>query len=131
MTDIFSPEKRSEIMSRIRGRHTKPEEKIASILDQMGIRYQRYAKILGKEVDFYLPDHNMVIEFRSCFWHLCPLHGKIPDSNRDYWEKKLKGNRARDLEFEKRAKEHGIRLLVIWSHDDMEEKLREALCRRS
>ena len=131
MGDIFPPQKRSEIMSKIRGRHTKPEERIASLLDRLGFRYERYAKVLGKEVDFYLPDLNLVIEYRSCFWHLCPLHGKIPKTNRSYWEPKLKRNRQRDLEFERKAEEHGIRLLVVWSHDDIEEKLREALCPES
>ena len=117
MPDVFTREKRREVMSRIRSKHTKPEDALARILDLLGVRYERYAKICGHTVDFWLPDHNTVIEYRSCFWHFCPLHGRIPETNRDFWEKKLRRNRERDRELERRLEEAGIRLVVIWEHD--------------
>jgi len=115
--DIFPPEKRSEIMSKIRSRHTKPEEEIADLLDSLGVKYERYAKISGRTVDFLLPEIGLVIEYRSCFFHYCPLHGKIPKTNREYWKRKLMKNRKRDKELEKLLKEKNFSLLVIWSHD--------------
>jgi len=127
--DVFPPEKRSRIMSRIRSKHTKPEERLAELLDSLGVRYVRYARILGHTVDFYVPDRKLVIEYRSCFWHFCPIHGKIPETNRGYWERKLKRNRERDLELERLLAENGYRLLVIWSHDEkrMDELVRGTL----
>ena len=129
MGDIFPKEKRSEIMSKIRSKHTKPEEEIASILDSMNVAYERYRKICGHTVDFYIPSKKLVVEYRSCFFHFCPIHGKIPETNREYWERKLRRNRERDLELERLLAENGYRLLVIWSHDRkrMAELIREAL----
>jgi hypothetical protein len=39
MADIFSPEKRSEVMSRIRGHDTKPELALRSMLHRLGYRF--------------------------------------------------------------------------------------------
>ena len=127
--DVFPPEKRSWIMSRIRSKHTKPEERLAELLDSLGVRYVRYAKVLGHTVDFYVPDRKLVIEYRSCFWHAhegCPKF-RIPKSNREYWEKKLMRNRERDKEFEETLKKNGYNLLVVWGCQNMEEVVRKCL----
>jgi len=118
MTDIFTREKRSEIMSRIRSRRTGGEELVASILDALGVKYVRYAKVAGSEVDFLIPDRKVVIEYRSCFFHGCPLHFRIPEGNREYWEAKIRRNRERDRRLEAKLRAEGYRLIVLWSHDD-------------
>jgi len=92
VTDIWDEEKRSEVMSRIRSKDTKPELKIKEFLDEIGTDYEYQADIDGWIVDFLVGD-DLVIEYRSCFWH---KHGcgesNIPKSNRDYWVPKLEGN---------------------------------------
>jgi len=124
VTDIFSKEKRSEIMSKIRGRDTEPEEKIKEFLDRADIDYEHQAEVGGWTVDFLL-DGNLIVEYRSCFWHLCEEHGSIPKSNRGYWEPKLKGNRKRDRKKDDELREAGYEVEVIWSHDDLAERLGE------
>jgi len=118
VADIFPREKRSEIMSKIRSRGTKGEELVASILDALGVGYVRYAKVLGREVDFLIPDKNIVIEYRSCFFHGCPLHFRAPEGNREYWEAKVRRNRERDRRLERELRRGGYRLIIFWSHDD-------------
>ena len=111
-------------MSRIRSRDTRPELEIKAFLEKRGIKYQ-YQKTMvlgGKKfrVDFFIPSMNTVIEYRSCFWHRCPIHYKGVKGGilgRDWWERKLKRNAERDAELEKCLRENGYRLVVIWGHD--------------
>jgi len=131
-TDVFSPEKRRWVMSRIRSKHTKPELEIMRILDSLGVRYEYQAEILGRRVDFLIPDRRLVIEFRDCFWHNCPLHGRKVKGGimgAEWWARKLERNRQRDRELEEVLAKNGYRLLVIWEHDRrrMEEIIRGAL----
>lgn len=135
----LAPEKRREVMRRIRSRGTGPELEIMKILDEMGVRYTYQAKLdLGgrkRTVDFLIPDRGLVIEYRDCFWHWCPkcygdsvpVRGGI--NGREWWERKLRRNRERDRELERLLKEHGLRLVVIWRHDRkrMREIIEEAL----
>ena len=139
MTDVFPPEKRREIMRRIKSRGTKPELEITRILDELGIKYVYQAKLeLGgkkRTVDFLIPDKKLVIEYRDCYWHFCfkcygdtpPVKGGI--KGREWWERKLRRNRERDKELEELLRKHGYRLVVIWRHDRkrMREIIEEAL----
>jgi len=119
-TDIFPPEKRSQIMSKIRGKNTKPELAIKHILDSMGVKYVYQARLFGRRVDFFVPDKKLVIEYRSCFWHNCPLHCRPVKGGMlgaEFWRQKLERNRKKDEELEKILETNGYKLLVIWDHD--------------
>jgi DNA mismatch endonuclease (patch repair protein) len=114
LTDIFPPEKRSEIMRRIRSHGTKPELKVKALLDELGVGYVYQAEVLGWSVDFLVPSMNLIIEYRSCFWH---GHGcrysRVPKSRREYWVPKLERNRERDLRKDRELESAGYRVLVI------------------
>ena len=135
-TDIMSEEKRRYTMSKIRSKNTKPELRIKEVLDRMGVSYKYQAKINGRRVDFLLPEHKIVIEYRSCFWHWCPkCYGdRIPVKGgilgREWWKQKLKKNRERDARLEKMLRDMGYRLVVIWGHDKNRiEKILEEMLR--
>jgi len=83
--DVFAPEKRREIMRRIRPRGTKPELEIMGILDSLGVKYEYQAELFGHRVDFLIPDRKIVIEYRSCFWHLC-FNPVSPNIYREFGE---------------------------------------------
>ena len=132
-TDVFPPGKRREVMARIRSSNTGPEREIMRILDGLGVRYVHQARLrLGgktRRVDFLIPDRRLVIEYRSCFWHGCPLHYRGVKGGilgREWWERKIERNRRRDRELEELLERHGYRLVVIWGHDRgrMEEIIR-------
>ena len=132
MSDVFPPEKRREVMRRIRSRGTKPELEIREILDEMGVRYVYQAKLrLGgrrRTVDFLIPDRRLVIEYRSCFWHGCPIHYKGVKGGilgGGWWGRKIERNRRRDRELEELLRKHGYGLIVIWGHD--RKRMREIL----
>jgi DNA mismatch endonuclease (patch repair protein) len=131
LTDIFPPEKRSEIMRRIRSYGTKPELVVKSLLDRLGVEYVYQARVLGWSVDFLVPGENLIVEYRSCYWH--PHEGckrsRVPKSRQEYWIPKLARNRERDRRKDAELENAGYRVFVIRDCDFKEklEELREML----
>ena len=101
MADVFTPEKRSEVMSRIRSHNTKPELAVRSMLHGLGYRFTVNGpknRALPGKPDIVLPKHRTVIFVHGCFWHgheNCPYF-RIPKTRREQWTAKIKANRARD-----------------------------------
>lgn len=95
--DIFTPEKRSAVMSKIRGKNTKPEVILRKALHARGIRYRLYGDLPGKP-DIVLRKYKTVIFVNGCFWHghAGCKYASRPKSNRDFWEKKIITNQRRD-----------------------------------
>ena len=115
MADIVSPQKRSEMMSGIKGKNTKPEIKIRKALHAKGYRYRIHVQnIIGKP-DIVLPKYNALIFIHGCFWHLHNCHlFKWPSTRTDFWYKKIYGNKKKDLENKQKLLDSGWRLLIIW-----------------
>lgn len=67
--------------------------------------------------DIVIPNLNLAIFLDGCFFHLCPKHGRIPDSNRDYWEPKLLGNVRRDARSRRALRRMGFAVWRFWEHD--------------
>jgi len=123
MTDVFDEATRRRVMSRIRCKDTGPEKRIARLLDSLGLGYIYQFRIGRYRYDFYVPELNLLIEYRSCFWHYCPYcYGdRIPVkggiNGRRWWEEKLRGNRERDKRKEELARRMGYRLIIVWEHE--------------
>ena len=140
MTDIFSSEKRSDIMSRIRSKDTKPEIKLRKALFARGFRYRTNDKRLPGTPDIVLPKYGTVIFVNGCFWHHHPdcKIATTPKSNTEFWQNKIKRNRQRDLENYWKLGELGWEVIVVWecelSHahdaDAVADKLAERLHRK-
>ena len=119
MTDIFTPEKRSEIMSRIRGRDTKPELALRSMLHRLGYRFTVNGpnnRTLPGKPDLVLPKYQTVIFVHGCFWHGhpdCPAF-RMPKSRVAWWQNKIAGNRARDQRNESALRASGWHVVTIW-----------------
>ncbi|WP_298084025.1 DNA mismatch endonuclease Vsr [uncultured Akkermansia sp.] len=114
--DVFSPEKRSQVMSRIRSKDTKPEKIIRSILHKLGFRFRINRKDLPGKPDIVLPKYKTVIFVHGCFWHQhegCRIASN-PKSNIDFWNKKFSNNIERDKKNQKALKKMGYRVFVIW-----------------
>ena len=119
MVDKFTKEVRSRIMSKIRGKDTKPEIFMRKVLFRSGFRYS--LKHRFKEPNFR-PDIVMVsrkicIFMDGCFWHGCPRCYKEPKSNRDYWVPKINRNIERDKEQNEYLKRNGWKVIRVWEHD--------------
>jgi DNA mismatch endonuclease (patch repair protein) len=117
--DILTSQQRSELMSRIRGRDTKPELALRSMLHQLGYRFTVNGpknKSLPGKPDIVLPKHRTVIFVHGCFWHgheHCPAF-RLPKSRRAWWKRKIEGNQQRDLRNENALRDLGWHVVTIW-----------------
>jgi len=115
MVDIFSSEKRSDVMRHIHSKNTAPELKIRKALHCLGFRYRLHVKDMPGCPDMVLPKYKAAIQIRGCFWH---LHGcqrsNIPKSNKQYWEKKLGRNKDRDRQNDLILSRAGWHLIIVW-----------------
>lgn len=118
MADIYAKAKRSQIMSRIRGRgNRKTEIALIKLLRQHHISgWRRHFKLFGKP-DFVFPKYRLAIFVDGCFWHGCPKHASQPITNGAFWKKKLLHNKERDQIVTKALKKYGWQVLRIWQHE--------------
>lgn len=116
MTDVFSKEKRSWIMSRVKGRDTKPELLVRSFVHRMGYRFRVHRRDLPGNPDIVLPRLGKVILVHGCFWHghkSCP-RSKRPSTHVGFWNKKLDSNLERDKRDRRELRKIGWKVLVVW-----------------
>jgi len=114
--DVFSKDKRSQIMSKVGAKDTKPELIVRSLLHRMGYRFRIHCSHLPGNPDISLPKHRKVILVHGCFWHGhidCP-RAKRPSTNREFWQKKLDKNIERDRQNVAKLVALGWAVLVIW-----------------
>jgi DNA mismatch endonuclease (patch repair protein) len=118
MADIFTRAKRSEVMSRIRGRgNKKTEMALARLLrENKIIGWRRHPPIFGRP-DFVFSKQKLAVFVDGCFWHCCPKHCKIPAGNRTFWKKKFAANKNRDRRVNRELRQLGWRVMRIWEHD--------------
>lgn len=116
MTDTLTPEHRSLLMSRVKGKNTKPEKKVRSLLHSMGYRFRLHRKELPGSPDLILPKYNIAIFVHGCFWHhhLNCKKATLPKQNRDYWEQKMNQNIERDLRKQKELEYLGWKVITLW-----------------
>ncbi|HDQ44174.1 MAG TPA: DNA mismatch endonuclease Vsr [bacterium] len=116
MTDVFSKEKRSWIMSRVKGRNTEPEKLVRSFVHRMGFRFRVHYRGLPGNPDIVLPRQKKIIFVHGCFWHghkRCQRSGR-PTTNIDFWNKKLDENIERDKRFLRELRRMGWKVLIVW-----------------
>ena len=116
MADVMTPEQRSRCMSRIQGKHTKPEVLLRKTLWASGLRYRLHTKLPGRP-DIVFSKAKVVVFIDGCFWHRCPIHGAMPKTNREFWKAKLLGNVKRDRKNEEELQRQGWFVLRFWEHD--------------
>ena len=115
-TDVFTPEKRSAVMRRVKGRDTAPELKVRRILWRLGARYRLHRKDLPGKPDIVLAGRKLAVFVHGCFWHGhdCARGARIPKANRDYWMRKIARNRARDVAARAALAAAGWRVETVW-----------------
>ena len=116
MADTVSKEKRSEIMSHVTGKETKPELIVRKYLFARGLRYRKNVKRLPGTPDIVFPKYKTAVFVNGCFWHGhkgCK-YSHLPSSNFEYWEKKIADNIERDERKKRELEGLGYRVLIIW-----------------
>ena len=116
MVDVHTRQQRSYNMSRIRGRNTKPELIVRSLVHQMGFRFRLHRRDLPGKPDLVLPRHRKVIFVHGCFWHRhrCRRGQVVPQTNAEFWDAKRTGNVERDRRNLRKLRRLGWKVLVLW-----------------
>ena len=129
MADIMSKEQRSKTMSAIRAQ-SKLENLFTKALWNKGVRFRKNVKKLRGTPDIAIQKYKVVIFVDSCFWHGCPIHFRRPQSNQNFWDKKIARNRERDKEVDEYYIVRGWHLKRIWEHEirtDIDKTVEETL----
>ena len=130
--DRLSKERRSWNMAQIRGRNTKPEVLVRSVLHRKGFRFRLHGKGLPGRPDIVLPKYRAVIFVHGCFWHRhrgCK-NCTTPTNNREFWVAKLEGNAGRDRRHRSALRRIGWRVLTVWECETEEAGFAERLAKR-
>jgi len=116
MVDVHTSQQRSFNMSRIRGKDTKPELIVRSLVHQLGFRFRLHRKDLPGKPDLVLPRLRKVIFVHGCFWHRhrCRYGRVQPKTNAEFWHAKLMGNVERDRRNRKALRKAGWQVLEVW-----------------
>ena len=116
MTDVFTPEKRSAVMRRVKGRDTGPERRVRAALRAAGIGYRLGGQGLPGRPDLVMKGRRVAVFVHGCFWHGhdCPRGARQPKANADYWTDKIGRNRARDRVSATRLAGDGWAVVTVW-----------------
>jgi len=138
MADVFNPTKRSQVMSRIKGRGNRSTEiAMVAVLRAAQItgwrRHLRLRPKLAEEdidrgraslrgrievrPDFMFRSAKVALFVDGCFWHGCPLHATKPAQNAAFWNKKLSANVTRDAVHTRALQAAGWIVLRVWEHE--------------
>ena len=139
MADVHDKATRSKNMRAIGTHNTAIEKRMASLLEQLGLRWQAQDTRLPGRPDFTLDDYRCVIFTHGCFWHQhdCYLF-KVPATRTEFWLAKIGANVTRDRRDIGLLVEQGWRVLVVWecalrgrqklSDSALSERLEEWIC---
>ena len=114
--DIFSTEKRSEIMARVRSKDTKPEMAVRRYLHKHGLRYRLHRRDLPGCPDLVISSRRVAVFIHGCFWHRHPGCRKttMPASGEEFWRDKFAATVERDAIAHGALRRAEWGVLVIW-----------------
>ena len=125
MVDRLTPERRSWLMSRVRGKGTLPELAVRRMAHALGMRFRLHRADLPGRPDLVFPRHRTVVFVHGCFWHRHEGCRKstIPKSSVEYWEAKFRRNVERDISSTTELARMGWRVLTIWECETKDSEL--------
>ena len=114
-------------MSRVRGKNNKTEEAVRKYLFSKGFRYRKNDKRYPGKPDIVLPKYHTAVFVNGCFWHQHPgcNSATLPESNRNYWEEKLRRNVERDAAEVSQLRKMGWRVIILWECEMSNKTKRE------
>jgi DNA mismatch endonuclease, patch repair protein len=116
--DVVTKRRRSEIMSSIRSKNTRPEAVVRRFVRQLGYTVKEHAAELPGTPDLVLPQRKAVIFVHGCFWHgcgRCDRGTRVPQTNTRFWQAKIATNRLRDRRVAARLRQQGWHVITVWA----------------
>ena len=129
MVDNLSPKDRSRLMSRVRGKDTKPEMLVRRLAHSLGYRFRLHRRDLPGSPDLVFPNRKKVIFVHGCYWHRHDCRkATTPKSNVEFWQKKFDDNVMRDQKNLDDLASRGWDAMVVWQcqtqqTDDLVDRL--------
>jgi DNA mismatch endonuclease (patch repair protein) len=116
--DFLTKRQRSRLMSRIRSVSGLELRARAIAERRAGCRLVHGTRKSGLpgSPDYYSKKSRVAVFVNGCFWHGCPKHYRKPQTNAEYWRKKVARNRRRDRAVRRAYKGMGWRVISIWEH---------------
>lgn len=116
MADKVTPAQRSAMMAAVKNKDTKPELVARKRVFAAGFRYRLHVRKLPGTPDLVFPRYRVAVFVHGCFWHGhdCPK-GKLPATNREFWQEKIGKNIDRDRRAVKALEDDGWQVVTIWS----------------
>ncbi|WP_330440564.1 very short patch repair endonuclease [Micromonospora sp. NBC_00821] len=115
------PSAATKSMKANRSSGTKPELALRRELFRLGLRYRVgiQIRLASRKVrpDVVFPKRKVAIFLDGCFWHGCPLHGRMPTDPTGYWRAKIGRNRDRDAADMRELEAAGWLAVRIWEHE--------------
>jgi len=134
--------RRSANMAAIHSKDTKPEMIVRRGLWKRGFRYRLNHKRLPGHPDLVLRKYRTCIFVNGCFWHGHHVNlqlddvqftiensecCKIPKTNREFWVAKIRRNKERDKEEQRKLAEMGWHCITVWECELKPSKREETL----
>lgn len=116
MADLLTKDRRSWNMAQIRGKDTRPERIVRSILHRLGARFRLHRRDLPGNPDIVLPRYGLVVFVHGCFWHRHPdcKYAYTPKSRVEFWTSKFAQNVKRDRQVRPELETLGWKVIVVW-----------------
>lgn len=120
---FYTTKARSQLMSKIKGKETKPETKLRKVLWGLGIRYRKNVKKLPGTPDIVIPKYKLVIFVDGEFWHGYNWEEKKTriKTNRNFWIPKIERNMQRDHEANLQLTQTGWKVFRFWGNEIKKE----------
>ncbi|MFP3558204.1 DNA mismatch endonuclease Vsr [Paraburkholderia sp. SIMBA_049] len=116
MTDVLTPAQRKRCMSSVKNKNTDIEVAFRKALWSAGLRFRLHVKLPGKPDIAFVRD-KVAIFVDGCYWHGCPEHGQVPQTNEQFWRDKISKNIARDNDVTSILTAAGWYVLRFWQHE--------------
>lgn len=113
---FYTTPERSKIMSKIKGKNTKPELVFRKALYSTGYRFRiDYKKLIGKP-DIVLKKYKTVVFIDGEYWHGHNWAERKPKvkTNREFWIAKIERNIQRDKEVNQALGDLGYTVFRFW-----------------
>lgn len=125
--DRITPQQRSKIMRAIRSTNTKPEIRLAKALWHLGYRYRKNNRTVFGKPDLTFKKLKIAIFVDSEFFHGKDWEiRKKPQTNAEFWVKKIERNMQRDVEVNTYLESQNWKVLRFWS-DDVKKHLQDCV----